>query len=368
MVPIMTTPTGLYPLEIVSVPAFDQPGVPIYYLRRRKSWQKAPFDLPLPYEFTECEYYPGRRNDLGSPLHTAESLPNYQRPSDNTWTQLRNKAYERFRGKLYDKLQLGVDFIELKKSYSMIAGAAMTLVDFTRKVRKLDFVGAARTLNMSSPPGDVRKTRKWQDNWLEYTYGWKPLVMSISDACEIAKQPVKTFVARGGSPQYLQNGEGTQNFGSTTRFHTWWTATGCMNGGEVVSVDADTFMWSQMGLNNPLKAAWELVPFSFVLDWVLNVGDILDTIDDFNGMVLKSTYNTAFWRIGEAGNVKLSPGFSSSTPPRFFRGSAVVVSRQLGIVGPVFSVKTLKLPSKARVTTAVALLLQVLGGGKVWSR
>lgn len=32
------------------------------------------------------------------------------------------------------------------------------------------------------------------------------------------------------------------------------------------------------GLNNPLAIAWEVTPFSFVADWVINIGDRLDRV------------------------------------------------------------------------------------------
>jgi len=34
-----------------------------------------------------------------------------------------------------------------------------------------------------------------------------------------------------------------------------------------------------LGLHKPLSTAWELIPFSFVVDWVANVGDMIETIE-----------------------------------------------------------------------------------------
>lgn len=44
-----------------------------------------------------------------------------------------------------------------------------------------------------------------------------------------------------------------------------------------------------LGLNNPLLAAWESLPFSFVLDWILNVDTVLDE-NGFNSMFQGSTW------------------------------------------------------------------------------
>lgn len=41
---------------------------------------------------------------------------------------------------------------------------------------------------------------------------------------------------------------------------------------------------SQYGLNNPSLIAWELVPYSFVVDWFLPVGDYLERLGAFSGL------------------------------------------------------------------------------------
>jgi hypothetical protein len=46
---------------------------------------------------------------------------------------------------------------------------------------------------------------------------------------------------------------------------------------------------SALGLNNPLGALWEAMPFSFLIDWVVPVGDML------NGLAFQD--ESAYWRI-----------------------------------------------------------------------
>lgn len=38
------------------------------------------------------------------------------------------------------------------------------------------------------------------------------------------------------------------------------------------------------GLTNPLLTAWELVPFSFVADWFVNVGDTIASLDNLHSV------------------------------------------------------------------------------------
>lgn len=39
----------------------------------------------------------------------------------------------------------------------------------------------------------------------------------------------------------------------------------------------------QLGVTNPLLLAWELVPYSFIADWFIPVGDYLQSLDRFLG-------------------------------------------------------------------------------------
>jgi hypothetical protein len=47
-----------------------------------------------------------------------------------------------------------------------------------------------------------------------------------------------------------------------------------------------------MGLENPLAVAWEVVPFSFVLDWWIPVGNILQAYSDARGLSFGSGYTS----------------------------------------------------------------------------
>jgi len=53
-----------------------------------------------------------------------------------------------------------------------------------------------------------------------------------------------------------------------------------VNGPELASL-------KQFGLANPLSIAWELVPWSFVVDWVLPVGEFLDACTATFGLTFK---------------------------------------------------------------------------------
>lgn len=70
-------------------------------------------------------------------------------------------------------------------------------------------------------------------------------------------------------------------------------------GGVFIRLDyepSNTFLQAvtNVGLTNPLEVAWELVPFSFVLDWALPIGEWLSVLDADLGWRFRSGSCTHF--------------------------------------------------------------------------
>jgi hypothetical protein len=360
----MVAPTGQRPEEIVRNFLPGHTSFPVYYRRRVRWWQAAPFNLVLPYVRQECSYDIGGSifdpGILGSPYTDAEHLVTDHLDS-YLLTQGRNKAYDKFRGKLYDTASLGVDFAEYRQSLSMMASSVGTLIRFTKAVKRLDFLAAAQILKMHIVPPKVSRKRAWSNNWLEYHFGWEPLVRDIHDACDVLNNPLKRFEATRATRREYDFRDIFVNYGSVTRTGWWRTQYALYQGGTVRTIENATLhSLDQFGVINPATILWELVPFSFVVDWFANVGQVLASLTDFAGMTLENTYSGTVFRTQQWTILKTSPGFSSTSKPRIERGSSVYMSRVTGLTSPVFSVKRLTPPSKERAATAIALLVQQL--------
>ncbi|DAD52362.1 TPA_asm: maturation protein [ssRNA phage SRR5466338_2] len=119
--------------------------------------------------------------------------------------------------------------------------------------------------------------------WLEYRYGWMPLVHSIYDGLDTLAKDVTRgrftvfgrsgYASRGtkivGGGTYLNPRE-TVHRQIDCRTHlglTFWCPPG-----------PDLYDWTSL---SPLSIAWELTPLSFVADWVLNVSQQLSALEDY---------------------------------------------------------------------------------------
>jgi hypothetical protein len=61
---------------------------------------------------------------------------------------------------------------------------------------------------------------------------------------------------------------------------------------------ADRALLAQTGIDNPALLAWELLPYSFVVDWFLPVGNYLQSLTDFAGFTFVDgwvSYKTEQW-------------------------------------------------------------------------
>lgn len=157
------------------------------------------------------------------------------------------------------------------------------------QLRAGDMKGAAQSLRVT--PRRIRgqlirkRTRDEKEvasRWLELQYGWLPL---LSDTYGIYEDVRKGFfrtaristIGRGkdeksqtyygqGNVFTTVGGKLTQSFGSHVRYD--------------YTVDSDRLaLLTQKGLTNPLEVIWELIPFSFVVDWFASIGDFLSTLD-----------------------------------------------------------------------------------------
>jgi hypothetical protein len=348
-----------------------------------RTTQKAPHNLPLPYTLEEGVAVSGGSiftGFLGSPRYNASDIAAYCRLRGVAlMPQAANISYERFRDATATNAALGVDFVEYRQSLDMIVKRAGQLMDFSRKLRKFDFVGAARVLAEAKPalmrvqkfgrhvdvtaiPRGVSVHKRFANNFLEYHFGWEPLVKDVYDSMEILHNPVKKFASLKGTGATSETVRYNDNLGSVTQRGVTQLNIHHKQGGFVAAVSNGTLhSLEQYGLLNPLTLAWEVIPFSFVVDWFADVGNVLRSYSDFAGMTLSNVYSVSIARASDAGVVVLNPGYArQGQADRVYSSNGVYVVRSLGLTGPVFSVKKLRLPSVTRAATSISLLIQFL--------
>lgn len=330
-----------------------------------RTWyrQARPYDRPLNYTFSR--QYVTARDFGGNQRPTGYTLYNMAGGLDPGHAAIaRNKCYGSLVSQIADYSQWANNILEARKTLGVATQRLEQLVAFARRLKKFDFVGAARVFGYAKPPRKVTRAKGFGKNWLEYHFMWEPAVKDIEAGMKALTRdfsPVKVKArARhiSASSSSVRNGtQGTDtvlNDDSKCQMEAW-----------VRIVNPNSSLVSELGLINLYSVAWEAVPFSFVADWFGNVGQVLAAATDFVGKQLSfsatTVYQIRYKHVSSFGfqQYGLDPPYGG--PWTSQQGArSVFVTRSLGITGPTLAMKPFKGFSVIRGATAVALLLQFL--------
>jgi len=372
--PPLREPVVVGPIIPVSYPTLTSSriiaGAPCVtsWTKRSGERQSKPIDRALNYTayFCETRCQPGR-----SPSNPGWALQS-DGWSDPIWTNansldsLRSKAYGNMKDSAYESVQLGTNLAEWSQSSRMISSAASTLLGAVRDIRRGDLLNAARKLRLKAKPANASIHKSFANNWLEYHFGWAPLCSDIYGAANVFQEPMKSVHISGRSTTAFSTRDGSA---SNPQVNQRWTDTShkgvCRQGAYVTVSNPNLHLMDQLGVINPLSIAWELVPFSFVVDWFANVGQCLNSLTDFAGCSVSMGYTTYFYR-GEA-LAFFRQGTYPNNPPDPYAGDTWVqvsvrrhMERRPGWTLPSLSIKPIRTPSITRAATAISLLAQNL--------
>jgi hypothetical protein len=185
------------------------------------------------------------------------------------------------------KVNAVVAMAEAGKTMDMFSGNATTIYNVLRDLRKGDVPGAMRHLGLK--PKKLRGTIA--NRWLELRYGWMPLLSDLHGAVEELQRNLDV-------PRYRKL---TVRAKAESRLHG--TANGPMPGMKIyvdgnhsISCKATIYLrqaspvMTRVGATNPAVVAWELLPYSFVIDWLIPIGNWLNSLDAAIGV--ESAYGT----------------------------------------------------------------------------
>lgn len=114
------------------------------------------------------------------------------------------------------------------------------------------------------------------NEWLQYRYAIMPLVFSVQDIVELLDSRTAEFKTGRSRDSVQLKGDSAPLFGGESGF-IYDEVTGtikCSAVGKSRFTDQSLRLADQISIN-PFLTAWELIPFSFVIDWFVNVGDVI---------------------------------------------------------------------------------------------
>lgn len=189
-------------------------------------------------------------------------------------------------------VNIGVSIFEGKESFSMVAEKLLGLTQAASALRRGNLGGAIRHFSNPVPRKHRKKAAKAlsqgdiSGSWLALNLGWSPMIQDIYAGLEYAGSEggygiIRTPWVKGSITG--NSGGGTSAF--TPKKQEYRSRLVC-------EVRTPPLWYDRLGLTNPALVAWELVPFSFVVDYFLPIGNSIEALSALRidkGRIMRET-------------------------------------------------------------------------------
>lgn len=235
----------------------------------------------------------------------------------------REIAENGFRAKLSSKIlaasaELGITFTQRQQTIDMITTRGRQLLRFFSDLKAGRVKRARRTAiafdwlkpgpkprkrkKKTPPPASMDGLNRDSANLLlETQFGWIPTIESVYNACQVLSNPINTnrILCRGpivkiDNSYYKAGALGSYQSSETIgRVVTFGGATAWIE-------NPDLYLANRMGLINPAAVFWDAVPFSFIVNWFVSIGQFLNSLTDFFGVGLRNPFYSTRYRVAGA--------------------------------------------------------------------
>jgi hypothetical protein len=267
-----------------------------HFVNRTRTW-----------DGTTESFFPTLTELIWGNWSTADSNPSMRLAEQRALSKVSNQ-----------KINIAQAFAERKQTANLLVSSVNRFVTLAVAVRKGNFSKASEVLrgrpklfqeltgagsNLSAQrrfakakPVTWTSHREFLANgWLEYSYGWRPLLADVYGAAELCAQLATksrpTSVTAQARSVDNRWDVGTK-YGITARSQRHEEVKAkCKLWFDVTEQWRDSL--KSTGISNPALLAWELLPYSFVADWFLPVGDYLGKLGAENGLAFVKGMTTA---------------------------------------------------------------------------
>lgn len=250
-----------------------------------------------PYRLRVSTYARGVGSQWGGEDKVANYLPSLRvalgsfadmQPSGPCRTAA-NKALDKLYEDMSQKGDLLVAWKQRQQAIDQAAGLVGGAVRAIRAIKRRDPRILRAILRKRPEAKDI--AAQPSSVWLGYWFGIVPTIGDLHHALGIFSTPLPAsfFSHTGGSTTSVdwgRNAAGREGFRGQC-------ATRCKIGGRVISVDPNVQLATMLGFGQPLSVGLELVPFSWLLNYFVNVQQLVTNLEPrFPGFTFDQQYTT----------------------------------------------------------------------------
>lgn len=205
------------------------------------------------------------------PASILDTLPFSLPPSRPSFTRLHVDLKLKVKDEV---MNLAQNLAEYRQTCSLFAGLAQDIYRTFRSLRRGRL-----------PRGPASWSQDLANRWLQYQYGLKPLMSDIYKGFEdmsliVPKPAYRRFKTRKETSDSSFESNPNPYVLIRSEDYSWSLrsrVTAVISPGRARTA-------SEYGLTNPALLVWELIPYSFVIDWMIPVGDTLASLDSLVGV------------------------------------------------------------------------------------
>lgn len=316
-----------------------------YNMRSKDKIRKGDFSSPLPYyhcrhvcrghktaithDYTRYYYYPGNRLQTTTWTGDESFFPynnTFFNPNDpklafhadfaKTDLKMLTRLHQR-------KMNIGVALGECLESARFLTGIVRDLTYGLIAIKKGKWKKGLYRLGITK---DMLRSPTLSERWLATQFAVKPLMGDAYDAFQLHRkklQDLDLFFVDASCSDTQKVEKNHDIFAKTSgaypesiREHSFYEGSlrtrskvrGRISDPELIAAKA-------MGLDNPYEIIWELTPFSFVIDWIIPIGDVIKAWQGTKGLSFVSGFRSAKLALSY-NSIYSSSNLSQSGPQR----------------------------------------------------
>jgi hypothetical protein len=283
-------------------------------------------------------------------------------PSDDLRDRALNKLYNKVGSEFPDYM---TDVAEISQTFATIRKIAINAILLVRDIKHLDAKRLSGEIKGLTP-------KKLANLWLEYIYGVAPVLQDIEDSVELFRRSSRTWRSYSTSATETTVTHNSSAWPATEGSHPFFIkdevrkVTTTIRFGAIMVGDSSFARYSGKvnSLDGAASLAYEVIPYSFMLDWIYNLGQYLHDREIFDTNLLYAWKTTLIkeevistFRVNNS-----EPSVARECTPFTVQGTRVYCNREILDTIPAMPTPKVKrakeLFSWARALNALALLIQ----------
>lgn len=248
------------------------------------------------------------------------------------------------------EFNLAVNLAQSKQLVDMVVDNVRRFSRSLRALKRGDIASATRYLGTTSNRDPKLKAKDISGRWLELQYGWLP---ALSDTFEAAKAYEQITNMRNTRVVAKLKKKPFPYEGSAAPSN--YLAPGTAKTGKRIIYEMEEALSAPrtLGLLDPLSVVWEIIPYSFVIDWFLPIGSYLENlaiIPNLRGRFVSTLSQEKSAAVKQA----INPTYSGRRRVYFHRVVSRVCTTGLMTARPSFNSPIVALSAK-RIFNAISL-------------